>query len=189
MNCNEEQKSIVEEVKDTDKPVCSIIKSYLKNYLPSNLSIVGLHKSINGIKDKSQRLIIIKKESEFKESLDVSDVKAVIAIRKNGWLYEKWGDFERVKNKKVLFDKIREKEQQITKKKSKIVCCCLAIMDRIPEKIDSHDYVGKTKYLLKPYEYFVLSNHQNYEPHPKLKNDWKNLLKKLKSNVRINSKI
>lgn len=178
----EEQKQIVEEVKDKRKAsYCIIIKSYIKKYLPSSKTIEGPKVSIEGIRPKLDLVITNTLENQKDiQSFKIKDVHAVVKISKIGWLFKK--------PNQVI--KIRELFNEIVKKNPDIICCCLSISDRKPKNSTKKDYQKDTQKILSTrYRYFVLSNHPNYEPHTEFKNNWQNFLRKLKLNIGVNSKI
>ena len=186
---NEEQKKIVEEVMFNSKKntkrgewdkyngdiTCGIIKTNLQNHLPNDKIIVGPHVFIDGISNELD-LMIIKKEAkseEFIECYNINDVEKIIEIKKSGIHYGNKKNMKVEETLRSLFEQIAEKKSQIITNK-KFICCCLAIQDRIPKNTNkSFNYVKVSREALSPYEYFVLSNHPNYNPHFELENDWK----------------
>src|SRR3989338_752061 len=102
MDYNEEQKNIVEKVKNNCESTegwgkhdgdvcCGIIKLHIKNYLPSTKKVVGPHIFIKNIPNELDLLVINKeaKPDDFVTCFNIDDVNMVIEIKKSGPIPEK----------------------------------------------------------------------------------------------------
>lgn len=127
---------------------------------------------INDISNEFDLLIINKdaKPKDFINSFNANDVYAAIEVKKSGPI----GDLNEFK---TSLNKIKEIFTTINKKNPKIICCYLAMSERIPKKKFSIHYVKETKLIFRHYGAFCLSNHPKLEIPEELKDEWENFLK------------
>jgi len=181
MDYNEEQKNIVEKVKNNCESTegwgkhdgdvcCGIIKLHIKNYLPSTKKVVGPHIFIKNIPNELDLLVINKeaKPDDFVTCFNIDDVNMVIEIKKSGPIPEKNKPHPLVKTR-LLFDKIKDK-------KSDVIFCYLTISEQIRKKETSIDWFGDSEKTLNPYKCFMLCDRKGNL----IKDSWETFLKELK---------